>query len=296
MTTSKKGSALTEYALPLALMVLVSYPFWQAISQGFGNQLETVFAENSSNASLATNQGGSSGTIAALSGQTNNNVSPSASLNNPASVSPAGPWSDTKYPASSAIIESAGVNGYTEALAAYLYRMSQELLAAGEIDAMQSSAIIDLANQGYRMAAIQKVIEDKAQLYLDDKKGFQDALVTFDAQTHTVQHWGYQLNTAFNETGAPTPVETMRFKTLLDNVIQGNQKIQDPTTLTILKSLGDEIWMVSNRFQDTVTGMDQTVEPADLASKTYSLITSAGSKNICATGGGKASKVDCSNL
>ena len=52
---SRKGNAIVEYILPVALVLLVSYPLWQAVSQGFGNGLKTVFGNTNSTSTAIIN-------------------------------------------------------------------------------------------------------------------------------------------------------------------------------------------------------------------------------------------------
>ena len=282
---SKKGNALIEYALPLTLVLLISIPAWQAVSQGYSQKVETVFADNDSTNSLlgssGSNSGNASGTTADSS-QSNNTAS-----------SAGNPWVNTKNPVSPAIIESAGVNGYTEALAAYIYDLSQELQASGEINAKQASAIIDMANQGYRMAAIQKLLEDQTNLYPNDKQAFENALVTFNGETKTVKTWAYMFNKGINEPEYPEPVEAKKFKELFDKVVNSKQSISNPEIKQYVKNLGNEIIQVSNLFQNALTDIDVSVLPKDMVKTVYSQQTEKGSKNICTTGGGKANENDC---
>ena len=84
-------------------------------------------------------------------------------------------------------VEVSGVNGTTGNLLADLNALAQQLQASGDITPAQASDITALAQQGYRLAALEQKIEETFQ-QTGPTQAFWDATITFEGQSYTTKN------------------------------------------------------------------------------------------------------------
>jgi hypothetical protein len=182
MINSRRGNALTEYALPMtllvgatALVILNGSPLsnWfqniltRSVNGGMvGSRLVVNSLSHSINGQKLQPTSGSADTAATLS--VNNpppSVQPTAAKGSiTITLANGEKLTLNNYPTNmSELVETAGASGTTIQLAQFLEQYAQQLAAKGLITTDQNSQIIELANMAHTMARVQRVMEDKVQ-------------------------------------------------------------------------------------------------------------------------------------
>lgn len=181
-------------------------------------------------------------------------------------------------------VETSGANGTTTLLLSALEQLAQDMQAAGAINAVQASSLKDLANQGHRIAEIERTIEDfAAGLGPGDQMG--SASIMFE--------WmGYNKDILAREVSSGGS-EMRHFKQLYqDAVDQG--ALNDPAAKAVVEQLVSYIELLGNAFYDATFWADNAKELNERTAGTVSQKTDLSSSSICATGGGTDSGIQCS--
>jgi hypothetical protein len=162
-----EGVSLTEYVLPMALVVLVAIPVVMSTSQGMGKQIKVVFNDQAPPGSV----------LAATPVATGSPVpAPDPAADTPVSgngvtitLSNGQKLTLGNYPMNmSELIETAGASGTTTALANLLMEYGKKMAEQGSITPEQGNLIQLLANKAHNMAAMQNAMEDHVQKMLAD--------------------------------------------------------------------------------------------------------------------------------
>ena len=82
----------------------------------------------------------------------------------------------------STLVETSGANGTTDHISLALEDLAKKLRDAGEITEEQAAALVELANQGHRMAAIQRTIEQGIDAANKAGIPISEYVVTFEGQ------------------------------------------------------------------------------------------------------------------
>ncbi len=152
------GSSLMEYALPMAVFFLTGAV---ALLSGMPDIFQTYFSD-----SLKGTQSGDSVAVVAYGAV----EQLPALYSSPTSLGAPPPSIDgtilgfdlSDYPTDLlSSIETTGGNGTTKILLATLQKYVEEQVAAGKMSVEDSQALIQLSNQGHKMAEIEKLVEDR---------------------------------------------------------------------------------------------------------------------------------------
>lgn len=199
-------------------------------------------------------------------------------------------------------VVTVGVNGATSKLLGNLEFLIDQLKQAGEITPVEADALTRLANQGYRIARIERILEESAA---SNKGGqaFRNTTVNFDGNSYTIldlqEMIGYQ-NLGPSELTDPLGAdakfahpETAVFIELYQSAqsmgILENQDIKgyisDLTTEIIFLSevTDDGIWRIINEAE----------ESSRLRELAVSEITHLDSGRICDVSSGRTNGQDC---
>ncbi len=211
----------------------------------------------------------------------------------------------------SELVETNGGNGTTTLLASQLQTLAQQLMDEGVIDRRQAGFLLDLANQGHRFAAMERAIEDAANTPGFD--WYEDKII-FEGQEYYSTGLAYQLTfssystsyitdpgmldsmrrtieSAEPDSDYPPPVELYR---LAEKYHQAKDSgaMKEPVVEQVITRLVDQIARLGHASNEArhlfVTG-----EVSDIQEGWYSAVSDNNSVDICASGGGQDSGIQC---
>jgi polyhydroxyalkanoate synthesis regulator phasin len=193
------------------------------------------------------------------------------------------------------LIQTLGANGTTTVLSDTLESYAKELLAAGEITQEQANLFNQLANQGHRMAAIEKALENAIETGAEK--------VTFDGKTDYVFEFsqvigwkggaGIQPNLLepllVSEQSPEMKVFTDQYRALLNSGALDNPAIRERT-----HQLAIDIANLSENLEASMIDYEKgSASKGNLRDIMASKLTNEKSAVICGTGGGVDSGTHC---
>lgn len=222
-------------------------------------------------------------------------------------------------------IQTTGGNGTTAILAQQIYALAQQLQQQGDITPGQANILIKLAEQGYRMAGMQKIIENAANAAGTNWSAYDNTQINFEGNTYSPADFAKQF--AWTGTGSYNYDPTTSLSSLTEAGPEMQQFIQlyqtaantgalnNPQAKTIITNLSSQILFTSDLVENASFWRDYQVADApgasvsahfqniynsetlihngqalnDLASNS----TSKNSGNICQAGQGLSSSGQC---
>jgi Flp pilus assembly pilin Flp len=183
-----------------------------------------------------------------------------------------------------AAVQSTGTNGTTFLAASQLTTLTTQLQEAEVVDNAQASMLADLANQGHRIAEIQKAIDSALA------SGATPATeITIGGQTQSIDSWSDGLS-ATTCSGAPTcGVEVNNLNYLLSLASQ-NGALDDPTVRFLVEYLTADIVYLSEPYDDA---LDNYTTYDVLQLQTVDKIVNSDAVGICTAGMGEDSGIKC---
>ncbi|HEY9687631.1 MAG TPA: hypothetical protein V6C52_11710 [Coleofasciculaceae cyanobacterium] len=284
---------MTEYSLAGGLVVVLTIVALSLL----GGQVNNIFASmvpKSGNAqTTATTTGNTAGSP--TGGSTTSTFPMTITLNNGKQLMVDMPTSLKDSVATS------GVNGSTSALLADFKSVTDQMLASGDLTPEQASSLAALANQGYRIAQIESLIEQVAQTAADGAS-FKATPVQFDGQTMTILQLNSLIGSVPSEpatftdplsTAASSNQETLNFINLYNTALSSGA-LSNPQLQAYVGLLATEISYLSEVTEDAVATTPNTVDPCQyLPNFLASESTYLDSTNICKAGAGKATGNTC---
>jgi polyhydroxyalkanoate synthesis regulator phasin len=194
-------------------------------------------------------------------------------------------------------IQTAGVNGTTTLLANQLIAIEQDLAQNGELTPEQASLFSNLANQGHRMANIERLVEQAATM-ATDTESYRQVRLTLDGQQyapdelHNMLGWkdahmhAFMLTSpeaAINMLPEKQSVELKTFLSMYSALAQSNA-LQNPQVKASVDQLVTQIAFLSDVTKNASAGLirgDWSVPMKDLVVSESTDINSVG---ICQNG------------
>jgi hypothetical protein len=207
-------------------------------------------------------------------------------------------------------IQTTGANGATELLANQLAAAAQLLLQQGKIDQAQYNILMELANQGHRMAQIQSLLDSGLKAANGDVAAFASTTYVLDGKTYTsgdlaslIGFTTYIPDSFY--TGSPLDIaptdpnvqqESGKLLSLYNQALTSGA-LSDPAALATVNSAVAQIADLGELTENTVqTGIHTT--GAVLTANTLSNLdqsTHMTSAEICVAGDFQDNGVLCSN-
>lgn len=200
-----------------------------------------------------------------------------------------------------AFIQTAGANGTTALFSEQIRKMGEELLAKGEITEEQANYFYELANQGNRVATIEKLVEDA----LDN--GTQT--VTFEGKSYTP----FELSRLVGWPDEPSSYYTMLVRQASDAInrspnnrsetmqlfLSSYQKLEqsgglnNPAVQQAVSAMSAKISYLSELVESNVSDQHwgNTTTPLDSYMASHTSYWSAA--QICGAGSGETVGVTC---
>lgn len=202
------------------------------------------------------------------------------------------------YPADTAkAVVTTGVNGVTNMLATTIQDLSNQLQASGNLTPEQARQLIALANQGHKIAEIEKIVEDAVANSNNDPAAFLSTSLTHAGQTYAspldlAERIGY--NTPSETEYVATDNETSAFMDMYQQLVNSGA-LADPQVQAVIGELVNQINVVADSVNSHVYKIeDGIIPPADFQSHVAadtdaaipgSLVTDGYSSAICTVGG-----------
>jgi hypothetical protein len=307
------GNNLVQYGLPIALVMVVSIPVMQSLSQSTSDVFKKELSGKPRFDGAATASALST-TLPATSYSKRIPVSQSAppfadaktvslQLSNGKTVDlPAYP-SDLK-----SVVETAGANGATEFLAQYIESLAYLLAASGEITPTQATSLKNLANQGHEIAqregalneALKQAIESGTPSseinstefdYNNNKTNVSEMISTIADDYFPEDSAGLdQYLTGITNTNA---VALKQFMDLYKTA-STDGSLNNPAVAAIIKELSFGIVNIAENVESSFIKIDiGTVKPEEFKLDVAKNMTDTHSTGICSTGNGADSGVKC---
>ncbi len=210
-------------------------------------------------------------------------------------------------------IETSGANGTTTELAAGFEEIVRQLHEHGEISDAETRMLIELANQGHRMAALEKLVEDAAAAATSGAD-YRSTLIEYNGQHYTPRelmktHLAYHnwepgmandpfftekivMRNGVEERAYPRG-ETGEFVRLY-NEVKNAGMLDNPMINSIVTGFSKQIVILSEQVDTVYSSVNDNTALDNLTNEVYSRSTDLNSAGICHTGGGEDSGVNCS--
>jgi len=287
--TADKGNTITEYAIVGALVVVVSIAALQFMSGGLNSAMATIRDDMQSKqihvASVqAVQHAVNSGQISALSAADQALLEESLSQK----------------------LQTTGSNGSTEVLAKQLSAAADLLRAQGKIDQSQYNILVELANQGHKMAQTEAYISQAESMANGSFDAFNNTKYTVDGQTYTSFDLGHLIG--FD---GPTP-ESFSSADILNadlssagpqlstfiNLYQqalASGALDDPDALSTVQSAATQIASLGEITEHGTADFKggDVSDPASILASEASHATNMNSSKICKKGKSKDNGVLC---
>jgi hypothetical protein len=171
------GQSLNEYGIAFALIVVVAIAGLVTL----GNRSNQMLTQ--SNQVLFDNPGGGSGSARQMAGLLGGRPAPGLTQVQ-LRMADGTLLTLDNYPANlSKSIETVGGNGTTQLLLANLRSLAKQLVDQGKISQDEYNRMEALANQGHRLASIQKLLENAARS-APDLNAFQNTSLVFEGKIY----------------------------------------------------------------------------------------------------------------
>lgn len=197
-------------------------------------------------------------------------------------------------------VQTAGVNGATNMLANEMTRLAQEKLADGAIDQAQYKSLIDLSNEGHRLASVLGLIEDAFS-----QRGRQnpyDTVVQFEGKA--VHIWKLANDIGFGDRRTPLPKDPLRASYKASGVLKHfldayqdsltSGSLNDPAIRQQIDLLASQIVMTSHALDIALYDYDDDkINAKEITNQAASQLTNQNSIVICQTGNGADNGRQC---
>jgi hypothetical protein len=279
---ASRGNAVTEYALIGALVILLTLAGLQLVGGNFNAALARVKGDMESTkkaAALAELMAANAGNSAAAGLSTNDKAILEQSLTSK--------------------LQTTGANGSTEVLANQIAAAAAQMLAEGKIDETQYNTLMDLANQGHKMAEIQGMISDAIRFSNGDISAFQSMTFVMDGKTYTARELGQMIgfdgpapadfassSVLSMSTGGTTGSAVSSFINLYNQAVASGA-LSDPMARSTVDSAATQIASLGELTEDITWNVAQNQMPPDntnITILTSATTTQMDSSKICAAG------------
>ncbi len=199
-------------------------------------------------------------------------------------------------------VVTSGANGTTNLLANTLKSLSQQLLEKGEINQDQFNTLIALANQGHRMAKIQKVIETMALNSTSSNK-YYNSVFNFDGQTYTVDEISMMIGFDYDDPSSISDpltdpnggAEVIEYQMLFQQAVNSGA-LNDPTLNQVIRTLSSQIISLSALTEHASYNIAIIGDPPDsIRENITSNLNNKNAAGICGAGNGVDNGVQCAS-
>lgn len=286
------GQSLVEYGLCIGLVVLLALVGLQAL----GVNLNVCFTNMIPDPKAAVAASPSAATLP-VSG-TSVTIPPAGSGGGGTKGSSVVKASDYTV-RMAGTVATLGANGTTFELSSQLKAIADKLRSSGEITDAEANKLVALANQGFRLAELEKKVEE-ASKRSGSTQGFLQSSIQFDGKSYTMPEVagliGFGTPTDLTqdiknnsnymlETSNASP-ETLAFITLYQDAISG-ANIQNSEAKGIVSQLSSEISYLTDAVSNLIYGAyDPNISLENLNKNTASQASVYDSTAICYIGNG----------
>jgi len=192
-------------------------------------------------------------------------------------------------------VEVSGTNGTTAILLAQLDSLISQIKKTKTLNQTQVGSLQKLSTQGYRIAAVEKTIEN-AFKNAKSVNELSNTMITFDGQQYTITDFswligwhgavGYQstppdITNALDNSSTATGPELSRFLDLYFEA-EANGSLNDPALKTVVSELSSQIAFLSEVMEDSSWQvLTSTKDLSTLDSLQISSTTHYNSSQIC---------------
>jgi Flp pilus assembly pilin Flp len=279
--TQFRGQSLVEYSLSIALIGVVSITALMALGRSVKGSLSTLVPNATVEKASQSGDGQQDSSSAASSAPKG---LPSSSPKD--SVDPSLYSSMSNY---GQLVVAMGANGTTDLLADKLMTYAQNLLAEGKLSEEQVNAFKGLANQGHRIADMEKLLEAAVDS--------GEATITFEGKTYPTfefsQNIGWRGGAGIQGNLLDPPLMAQESPEM-SVFRQEYQKLVASGALTHpeIKALTDNLTLgignISESLENTVADISKgTNKTTMIATLMAPQLTNTKSALICNTGGGQ---------
>ena len=219
------------------------------------------------------------------------------------------------------LVETVGANGTTDKIAFALEDLARKLRDAGEITEEQANYLLRLANQGHRMASVQKQIEDMIQKGADQNMSPFHVMENFDGRPSNILNIASVFGSNYDSLPSggltsdmiPSNIEDVpdadmyngnELKTLkeLYDAAKLSGALNDPVINEIVNKMTSDISNIGQLVSLNVSKLASTYTMGEVFNKDElnnrvgadNHITNNKSATICTAGGDSDSGVHCS--
>lgn len=211
-------------------------------------------------------------------------------------------------------IETVGTNGTTDLLVGNLKTFAQKLRDQGKISEDQFNKMSALANQGHRIARVEKSLEIAARNAKGSGAVFLSSPIDVDGVEYKepalliqrinlddvperdmpelvnyIQSKGFEIPSTEKSVGA----DLAQFYQLYKDLDESGA-LSDPATNKVVTTLASQIQLIADQSSNTIVGLLNTgKDPAEVSLHVANLVTHQNSKGICSTGGTQDTGVHC---
>jgi hypothetical protein len=203
-------------------------------------------------------------------------------------------------------VTTLGANGTTFQLANQVKALGEKMLASGEITETEANKLYALANQGYRLAELEKQVEDASKRN-SSTGDFLGSSISFDGKNYTIPEVagliGFGTPTDLTqdikknsnymlETADASP-ETLAFIQLYQDAISV-PGLQNSEAKGVISQLSSEISYLTDAISNLIYGAyDPNITLENLNKNTVSVATVYDSTSLCYVGNGKSDAASC---
>ena len=277
-----RGNTITEYAIVGALVVVVSIIALQFLSGSLNTAMAMIrddlndHQQKALSAQLAQQKAASTGPVATAGLSAADQAVLEESL--------------------SQKLQTTGANGSTEILANQLAAAAAALLAQGKIDQSQYDILMQLSNQGHKIAQIESLIGQAEKMANGNYAAFANMKFTLDGQTYTAEQLQKMVGfegpqpSSFAASNILTASDTAepamaQFLSLYQQA-QASGALSDPLAQSTVNSASTQIASIGEVTEDTVWNFQQgaATDAASIQAFEASSATQMNSSSICTAG------------
>lgn len=196
-------------------------------------------------------------------------------------------------------LQTTGVNGSTAILANQIASAAALSLSEGKIDQSQYNALMELANQGHKMAKIEAMVENALKLANGDIGVFNKTTFVIDGKTYTANQLANSVGSLslnpgnlgdqsiLNAANAIPQAEMQQFLNLYNQAVS-NGALSDPLINSTVQSASTQIAMLGELTEDAIYNLnnggatDATLDGVIAAQSSNATHMASGS--ICTAG------------
>ncbi len=187
-----------------------------------------------------------------------------------------------------AVVQSTGANGATTLLANQLTSLTVLLAEHGVITGEEATGLLELANQGHRIALIERTIEEAYKVSADPA-AFAKQPINFEGVVYDSPS---DLADLIGEDSADSRdhVERIKFQTLYDKVAN-SLATREPAVQTLVNDLVRDIINIAESVE--ASSEEDNYDPAQYQNNIASNATDKDSTQICKLGGNNSGDKFC---